>query len=144
MKSLAKNLVMDLEIIDNFLPDYQFKSIQKFLTSDMFPWYYNDHAVLPKDGTRSSGNVRLKPFRDRQECVIFFQFDLEVVLRAVLLQREKMSETPVSCMRSCLGSSGRAETIVHQGCGKTSARKPARSGSFSAVSMQNYVTKDSF
>ena len=41
---------MDLKIIDNFLPDYQFKSIQKTLTSDMFPWNYNDCAVLPKDG----------------------------------------------------------------------------------------------
>ena len=50
MTSLAKSLVMDLEIIDNFLPDYQFKSIQKSLSSDMFPWYYNDYAVLPKDG----------------------------------------------------------------------------------------------
>ena len=49
MTSLAKSLVMDLEIIDNFLPDYQFKSIQKSLTGNMFPWYYNDCACRSGD-----------------------------------------------------------------------------------------------
>ena len=41
---------MDLEVIDNFLPSYQFKKIEKTIMGDWFPWFYNDHAVHPKDG----------------------------------------------------------------------------------------------
>lgn len=33
---------MDLEIIDNFLPKYQFNLLQSALVSDEFPWFFND------------------------------------------------------------------------------------------------------
>jgi hypothetical protein len=29
----------NVEVIDNFLPTYQFKQIKEYLTSDSFPWY---------------------------------------------------------------------------------------------------------
>ena len=41
---------MDLEVIDNFLPNYQFEKIEKKIMGQWFPWFYNDHAVYPKDG----------------------------------------------------------------------------------------------
>ena len=33
---------MTYEVIDNFLPEYQFKQLQTALLSETFPWYYND------------------------------------------------------------------------------------------------------
>ena len=47
---LAKNLVMgsDIEIIDNFLPPYQFKSLQTILMGDRFPWYYKSYIAYPE------------------------------------------------------------------------------------------------
>ena len=47
MNVLRKNLVMDLEIIDNFLPDYQFSQIQNIMMGPDFPWYYNDGIIKP-------------------------------------------------------------------------------------------------
>ena len=41
---------MKIEIIDNFLPDYQFKSITKEILSDYFPWYFNDGVIKTGDG----------------------------------------------------------------------------------------------
>ena len=34
-----------MKVIDNFLPDYQFKQIQSIFLGDMFPWYWNDGIV---------------------------------------------------------------------------------------------------
>ena len=36
---------MTYEIIDNFLPKYQFKQLQSLIMSETFPWYYNDRIV---------------------------------------------------------------------------------------------------
>ena len=35
---------MDLKVIDNILPPYQFQQIQSILMEDTFPWFYNRHA----------------------------------------------------------------------------------------------------
>ena len=36
---------MDLQVIDNFLGDYQFKSLQTIMMGDEFPWYYNSYII---------------------------------------------------------------------------------------------------
>ena len=38
---------MDLRVIDNFLPPYQFKKIQDLMVrkESKFPWYWSDHVV---------------------------------------------------------------------------------------------------
>tara|TARA_B100000131_G_C17827447_1_gene496214 strand:- start:41 stop:568 length:528 start_codon:yes stop_codon:yes gene_type:complete len=33
---------MTYEVIDNFLPEYQFKQLESMMMSETFPWYYND------------------------------------------------------------------------------------------------------
>ena len=38
-----------MEIIDNFLPEYQFKQIQSIFLGDLFPWYYNERIVNPTE-----------------------------------------------------------------------------------------------
>ena len=39
-----------IEIIDNFLPEEEFKSIQSFMMGGEFRWFYVDGAVEPDDG----------------------------------------------------------------------------------------------
>ena len=36
---------MDLQVIDNFLGDYQFKQLESFLFRKEFPWYYTDNII---------------------------------------------------------------------------------------------------
>ena len=36
---------MDLQVIDNFLGDYRFKSLQTIMMGDEFPWYYNSYII---------------------------------------------------------------------------------------------------
>ena len=38
---------MTYDVIDNFLPEYQFKQLQTAILSWKFPWYYND-MILPE------------------------------------------------------------------------------------------------
>ena len=39
-----------MKVIDNFLPEYQFKQISNVILSYSFPWYWNDGIVNPNDG----------------------------------------------------------------------------------------------
>ena len=40
-----------MKIIDNFLPEYQFKQLQSIILGDEFSWYWNDTIVFPyEDG----------------------------------------------------------------------------------------------
>ena len=41
---------MELQVIDNFLPEYQFNSLRELLTGAGFPWYYTDHSSQIGDG----------------------------------------------------------------------------------------------
>ena len=38
----------EIEVIDNFLPTYQFKSLKNILFSTHFPWYFNN-CIIEKD-----------------------------------------------------------------------------------------------
>ena len=38
-----------MQVIDNFLPEYQFKQLQSVILSVEFPWYFNDCAVKRGD-----------------------------------------------------------------------------------------------
>ena len=43
-----------MRVIDNFLPDYQFKQIQSIFLGSLFPWYWNETIVFPyEDGYNS-------------------------------------------------------------------------------------------
>ena len=39
-----------MEVIDDFLPSYQFKELQSLLMGMDFPWFYNDSICYKKDG----------------------------------------------------------------------------------------------
>ena len=41
---------MDLQVIDNFLPQNQFNHLEELLTGPWFPWFYTDESALPGDG----------------------------------------------------------------------------------------------
>ena len=38
-----------MKIIDNFLPEYQFKQLQSIILGDDFSWYWNDTIVFPDE-----------------------------------------------------------------------------------------------
>ena len=42
---------MTYEIIDNFLPEYQFKQLQSLIMSETFPWYFNDRITEDQKNT---------------------------------------------------------------------------------------------
>jgi len=46
-----------MKIVDNFLPDYQFKPIQSTLTDAYFPWYYNAHVIHDEDDEFQFTNI---------------------------------------------------------------------------------------
>ena len=50
-----------IEIIDNFLPEEEFKSIQSLMTSDKFNWFYVDGRTTPDDGLYYMGHVFFQP-----------------------------------------------------------------------------------
>ena len=39
-----------MDIIDNFLPSYQFKELQNIIMGPWFPWYYNEGVNYEDDG----------------------------------------------------------------------------------------------
>ena len=39
-----------IEIIDNFLPEEEFNSIQSFMMGDNFPWFFINYKVIEGDG----------------------------------------------------------------------------------------------
>ena len=41
---------LEKEVIDNFLPNYQFYKLQSLLMGTEFDWYYNDGVTHPDDG----------------------------------------------------------------------------------------------
>ena len=44
------NFYMTIEVIENFLPEQEYKEIYTYLHSHQFPWYYNDGKVRGNDG----------------------------------------------------------------------------------------------
>ena len=44
-----------LEVIDNFLPHYQFEHLNSVIMGDEFPWYYNDQIVAKVPGKKYTG-----------------------------------------------------------------------------------------
>ena len=39
-----------MQVIDNFLPEYQFKQISNMILSNEFSWYFFDGVIEPNDG----------------------------------------------------------------------------------------------
>ena len=39
-----------MEVIDNFLPDYHFRSLSNIILGDAFDWYYNEDTAIEGDG----------------------------------------------------------------------------------------------
>ena len=47
MRLLRKNLVMEaVEVIDNFLPEHKFKTLQSVMMGEKFPWFYKDYIAF--------------------------------------------------------------------------------------------------
>ena len=44
----------DIKILDDFLTKYDFENIKNKLTSNSFPWYYNDHVTDVKETNSSN------------------------------------------------------------------------------------------
>ena len=40
-----------MQVIDNFLPKYQFKQLQSVILSTDFSWYWNDNIIVSKPKT---------------------------------------------------------------------------------------------
>ena len=40
---------MDLEIIDNFLPEKEFDYLQKIVLGINFPWFFSNFCLSPND-----------------------------------------------------------------------------------------------
>ena len=41
---------MDVEVIDDFLPNSQFQNIERNMMGDLIPWYFNPYVVHEGDG----------------------------------------------------------------------------------------------
>lgn len=55
-------------VIDNFLPQHQFKAIQEYFLSQNMPWYFNDHVVYGDAKEKADKNayqfIHVMYFRD--------------------------------------------------------------------------------
>ena len=49
----------DIKVIDNFLPEDEFKKIQDILTGFYFPWFYNDYVNNEEDDEKNFQFVHL-------------------------------------------------------------------------------------
>ena len=52
-----------MQIIDNFLPDPDYKNIHKVITGAEFPWYYQDHKVEEGDNFSQFSHLLWDPQR---------------------------------------------------------------------------------
>jgi len=50
-----------IQIIDNFLPEEEFKSIQSFMMSGEFKWFYVEGRVKPDDGSFNMIHMFFQP-----------------------------------------------------------------------------------
>ena len=74
MRLHSKNLVM-VEVIDNFLPPYQFNQIQSCILHQYFDWYYNNGIVTANDNPRGTYQF-VHGFFDNSEVVDSPNFSL--------------------------------------------------------------------
>ena len=65
-----------MKVIDNFLPDYFFKSLRKELLTANFPWYYNDNIVCEDDGLYQFTHTFYDIRENRNPSVHFSLFEL--------------------------------------------------------------------
>ena len=50
-----------IEIIDNFLPEEEFKSIQSLMMGGQFKWFYIEGRTTPDDGSYLMGHMFFQP-----------------------------------------------------------------------------------
>jgi|TARA_E500000305_G_scaffold110645_1_gene119377 hypothetical protein len=53
----------EIEVIDNFLPNYYFKQLQSKLLGEYFPWYHNEY-ILDKDRDKGKKSQFMNIFYD--------------------------------------------------------------------------------
>ena len=69
-----------MKIIDNFLPDYQFKQLQSIVMGPVFDWYYNDYCTYSGDEFfqfihffyRDNPSEATSSFSQIEPCLSFF------------------------------------------------------------------------
>lgn len=95
---------MNIEIIDNFLPDYQFKFITNEILNDYFPWYFNDGRIFTGDG---SYQFTHRVYDIKQNGILTNYFDLFEPILGKLgvneLDRIKLNLTPKTTFRQKSG-----------------------------------------
>ena len=85
----------NIKIIDNFLEDTVFKSIQNFVMGDYFPWYFNDfksdgydthnyqftHTIVREGGVQSDFFQYMEPFFKGLEVKKIFRVKMNLTTR---------------------------------------------------------------
>ena len=58
----------EIEVIDNFLPDYYFKQLQSRLLGNRMPWFYNEHILDQHIGKNTKFQFIHTFYDIRPEC----------------------------------------------------------------------------
>ena len=62
-----------IETVDNFLEPDEFEEIRALMTSDTFPWYYNDHII--REGSQSYETLECDVKNNWQFIHLFYSGD---------------------------------------------------------------------
>ena len=84
-----------MKIIDNFLPEYQFKQLQSIILGDEFSWYWNDTIVFPdiyKTVLLARARYYVHQFKENPQAAAFALEDYRRGLR--LMKLHLMESTP--------------------------------------------------
>ena len=84
-----------MEVIDNFLPEYQFKQISNEILSRKFCWHFHDGIVRPNDGQCQFTHVIFDILYGGIQCNYYPLFDIvRQQLRVSRLDRIKLNLNP--------------------------------------------------
>ena len=85
-----------MKVIDNFLPEYQFKQIQSTMIGEDFPWYFNDYICgNPKLYQFTHTFYKKKPPRNGISSTYYSLFDFcQTKLSVKYLHRIKANLNP--------------------------------------------------
>ena len=88
-----------MEVIDDFLPSYQFKELQSLLMGMDFPWFYNDSICYEGDGLSQYKHTFYKRTTDMESNYLsIFNYCLSL-LRIKELWRIKANARPKSLFK---------------------------------------------
>jgi len=87
-----------MKVIDNFLPEYNFKQLHSIVMSSQFDWFYNDE-VCTGDKLHQYTHTVYSGYNDRKSTYFpYFEYCLNS-LRVRQLYRIKLNSRPASLFR---------------------------------------------